>query len=74
MCIAVSTGESEDRHGCTSIICRGSPRDRHKPYEKLSCDPRVLVRLKKNAWADTTTMIEIAKEFTQQDRVKHGGM
>ena len=47
MHVAVSASEGEDLHGHTSMICKGSPRDRNKPYEKLLCCPRVLVCFQK---------------------------
>ena len=47
MHVAVSAGEAEDAHEYNSLICKGSHRGRRKPYEKLLCDPRVLMYVQK---------------------------
>ena len=70
ICITVSASEGENAHEHTSIICKGRPRRRRKTYEKCHVTRECLYI--KKTWVDITAIIEIAKEFSKQDRVKHG--
>ena len=68
----VGGGDSRDKY--SALVCKGSPKVRHKPIEKLAHDSRVHVHFQKNTWVDTVTMIELAKEFILHIEDRHDGL
>ena len=72
--IFCNADEGDSRDGYTTLVCKGSPKGRHKPTEKLAYDSRVPMHFQKNALVDTVTMIELEKEFILHTKDRHNGL
>ena len=73
MRIVCNAGENvDDRDGHTVLIWKGSANDRRTTIEKNGWNKKVAVKFQKNTWVDTAVAEEIAADFVQHVKEKHG--
>ena len=54
------------------MICKGSSKGRRTTIKKNGYNKSVPVKFQKIAWVDTTVVEEIAADFVQHEKGKHG--
>ena len=73
MHVICNAGENvDDRDGDTVLICKRSAKGRRNASEKNGWNKKVAVKFQKNAWVDTAIAEEIAADFVQHVKEKHG--
>ena len=63
---------ADDRDGHTILICKGSANGRCTAIKKNGWNKKKSVKFQKSAWFDTAAAEEIAVEFAQFKKEKHG--
>ena len=74
MHIFCNAGEGGERDGYTELMCKGKQKGRRTAIEKNAWNKKIPVLFQKNAWVDADIAKELAADFVQHERKKHGDL
>jgi len=75
MHVICNAGEGDERYGYTALTCKGKHKGgRRTAIEKNAWNKKIPVLFQKNAWVDADIAKELAADFVQHKRKKHGDL